>query len=146
MAIWKSLYDVFDKERTRVERTKGTTQAIRYEVEANVRFIAQASQSDMDIASIIQGLETQVFNQILKQGGSLSKTLLTEDQVVGYPEFQFYVGKTANELVHLGYQRIQLMKKLPVEQASMLKIKSLMRFLLLCAFLIDGLALPKRKV
>ncbi|NKF49651.1 hypothetical protein G3R49_03550 [Shewanella sp. WXL01] len=143
MAIWKSLYDVFDKERSRVEKQRGQLRALQFELEANIRFVASSGQQESQLLLIADKLESQTFDTILSQGFSFNNEMLKAQQIAGYAEFNRYVGRDSYQLVCDAYQRIKLIKKSPTGITG-LKLKSLLRFLLLVHFHLNGKGLPSK--
>ena len=67
MTIWKELYDIFDKERSRWQQSSANKQAIAFELKANLGFLADALSSGLSQNAIANGLEYSVFEAKLKR-------------------------------------------------------------------------------
>ncbi|ABI38835.1 hypothetical protein Shewmr4_1761 [Shewanella sp. MR-4] len=135
MSIWKELYDIFDKERSRWQQSSAGKQAISFELKANLGFLADALSSDLPQQAIIQGLECTLFEAKLKEGlslASLNHRKVTLKFIGEFAEFAKYVGKENAELVENAYSKIKSLQKLASAKPDNnydLKIKSLFRFL-----------------
>lgn len=135
MSIWKELYDIFDKERSRWQQSTANKQAIAFELKSNLGFLADALSSDLPSLAIIQGLELSLFESKIKDGltlTSLNRNKVTLAFIGEFVEFTKYVGKDNAELIENAYSKIKSLQKLALAQPEKrydLKIKSLFRFL-----------------
>ncbi|MFB2728467.1 hypothetical protein ACE02H_13455 [Shewanella mangrovisoli] len=135
MSIWKELYDIFDKERSRWQQSTAGKQAISFELKANLGFLADALSSGLPQQAIIQGLECTLFEAKIKEGlsmTSLNRRKVTLEFIGEFTEFAKYVGKENAELVENAYSKIKSLQKLASAKPDNnydLKIKSLFRFL-----------------
>ncbi|MFB2661906.1 hypothetical protein [Shewanella mangrovisoli] len=135
MSIWKELYDIFDKERSRWQQSTAGKQAISFELKANLGFLADALSSGLPQQAIIKGLECTLFEAKIKEGlalTSLNRRKVTLKFIGEFAEFAKYVGKENAELVENAYSKIKSLQKLASakpENNYDLKIKSLFRFL-----------------
>jgi len=117
MSIWKELYDIFDKERSRFEKK------------------AADKQSVFDDA-IKNGFN---FNSIVN-------TKIKGKDVKGFDEFNKYIGKDTTYLIKNVYSKISSLKKLITENPDKdysLKLKSLFRFYVLLISHIEGVSLVR---
>ena len=94
MSIWKELYDAFDKERSRWEKTSSDKQSLAFEIHRNLTFIADALHDKIDQKKIIKGLEHGVFDKAIKDGFNfnlIKKGKVTKKTIGGFSEFKKYV-------------------------------------------------------
>lgn len=135
MSIWKELYDIFDKERSRWQQSSASQQAIAFELKANLGFLADALSSNLPQTAIIQGLECTLFEAKLKEGVALSRLnrrKVTSAFIGEFAEFAKYIGKENDDLIENVYLKIKSLQKLATAQPDKdydRKIKSLFRFL-----------------
>jgi len=151
MSIWKELYDIFDKERSRWQKSNADKQALAYEIQNNLTFLADALQEEeINQKEIVKGLERKVFDKAINNGfnfNSIAKAKVTNKTIGGFSEFKKYVGKDTAYLVKNAYSKISSLSKLASEHTKKdysLKIKSLFRFFVLLATHIEGRHLPRR--
>ena len=150
MSIWKELYDIFDKERSRWQKYSADKQALVFEIQTNLTFLADALQDETDQKKIIKGLERKVFDKAINNGfnfNSIAKAKVTNKTIGGFNEFKKYVGKDTAYLVKNAYSKMSSLSKLATEQSDKdysLKIKSLFRFFVLLATHIEGRHLTRR--
>lgn len=144
MSIWKELYDAFDKERSRWEKTSSDKQSLAFEIQRNLTFIADALHDKIDQKTIIKGLEHDVFDKAIKDGfnfNSIKKGKLTKNTIGGFSEFKKYAGKDTAYLVKNSYSKMSSLSKLVSvnnDKDYSLKIKSLFRFFVLLVTHIEG--------
>jgi hypothetical protein len=135
MSIWKELYDIFDKERSRWQQSSASKQAIAFELKANLGFLADALSDGLSQSAIASGLEFSIFEAKLKEGTALTglnRRRVTLTFIGEFAEFNKYVGKENDALVENAYSRIKSLQKLVAAEPDKnhnLKIKSLFRFL-----------------
>ncbi|UXK10360.1 hypothetical protein N5094_09315 [Shewanella putrefaciens] len=135
MTIWKELYDIFDKERSRWQQSSANKQAIAFELKANLGFLADALSSGLSQNAIANGLEYSVFEAKLKEGTALTglnRRKVTQQFIGEFTGFATYIGKENNYLVENAYSRIKSLKKLVAAQPDKnhnLRIKFLFNFL-----------------
>ena len=150
MSIWKELYDIFDKERSRWQKSSANKQALQYEIQSNSTFLADALRDEIDQKKIIKGLECKVFDQAINDGfnfNSIAKSKVTEKTIGDFVEFKKYVGKDTAYLIKNAYSKMRSLNKLLSENTDKdysLKIKSLFRFLVLLTTHIEGRHLTRR--
>lgn len=144
MSIWKELYDIFDSERARWQSKTASQQTLMFEIQANLAFLADALQNELDQVSMAKGLERSCFDKSIKSGfpiNSISKKKLAAKTTGEIDEFKKYIGKDTEYLVKNAYLKIGSLTKLVkaggVKDYS-LKFKSLFRFLMLLVAHIDG--------
>lgn len=152
MSIWKELYDIFDKERSRWQQSSAGKQAISFELKANLGFLADALSSGLPQQAIIQGLECSLFEAKIKEGlslSSLNRRTVTLKFIGKFAEFAKYVGKENCELVENAYSKIKSLQKLALAQPDGnydLKIKSLFRFLVFLVAHLENRPLDQKSV
>ena len=135
MSIWKELYDIFDKERSRWQQSSASNQAIAFELKANLGFLADALSSGLSQSAIASGLECSIFEAKLKEGAALTalnRRKVTLKFIGEFAEFAKYVGKENDALVENAYSKIKSLQKLVAAEPNKshdLRIKSLFRFL-----------------
>jgi len=150
MSIWKELYDIFDKERSRWEKSGADKQALSFEIQSNLTFLADALQNKLTQKNITQGLERSIFDNAIKDGfnfNSLNKAKVTTKTIDGFDEFKKYIGKDTAYLIKNAYVKLSSLTKLVSEDANKdysLKIKSLFRFFVLLAVHIEGHTLSRQ--
>jgi hypothetical protein len=151
MSIWKELYDIFDKERSRWQSKNANKQSLIYEIESNLAFLADAIQNNLNPVEIIKGLENLVFDKSIESGFSLNSISknkkVTTSTIGGFDEFKKYVGKDTEYLVKNAYLKIGVLKKLTNFSDGKnidLKLKSLFRFLMLFVAHVEGRHLTRR--
>jgi len=96
MSIWKELYDIFDKERSRWQKSGADKQVLAFEIQSNLTFLADALQDEMHQTKIINGLDRKAFDKAIKDGfnfNSIAKAKVTTKTIGGFTEFKKYVGK-----------------------------------------------------
>ncbi|MGY0615833.1 hypothetical protein [Vibrio sp. FJH11] len=144
MSIWKELYDIFDKERARWQTKSANKQALVFELQSNLSFLADALKNGLGQVNIVNGLERSVFEKSMQSGfsiNSISNKKVTTKTIGGFAEFKKYVGKDTEYLVKNAYLKIGTLTKLVNSSDSKnysLKIKSLFRFLMLLITHIEG--------
>jgi len=137
MSIWKELYDIFDKERARWESKSTNKQALVFEIQSNLTFLADALQGEYSQTDIIKGLERSVFDRSIESGfliNTISKKKITAKTIGGFDEFKKYINKDTEYLVANAYSKISSLSKLVKlgnGKDNSLKFKSLFRFLVL---------------
>lgn len=135
MSIWKELYDIFDKERSRWQQSSASKQVIVFELKANLGFLADALSSNLPQTAMIQGLECTLFEAKLKEGVTLSqlnRRKVTSAFIGEFAEFAKYIGKENDYLIENAYSKIKSLQKLATAQPDKnydRKLKSLFRFL-----------------
>jgi len=144
MSIWKSLYDIYDSERSRWQQQGTHKQALAFELHSNLTFLADAIYERLDQQQIIKGLERKVFDQSMKNGfsiNSLNSKNLAAETIGEFDEFKKYLGKDTEYLVKNVYLKIGSLTKLAQANKEMdcsLRLKSLFRFLMLVVAHIQG--------
>lgn len=144
MSIWKELYDIFDKERSRLQNVKTDKQALAFEIQSNLDFLADALQNKIDQNKIIKGLEHKIFDKAIADGfdfNSIRNSKVTKKTVGGFSEFKRYIGKDTAYLVKNVYSKMSSLNKLISEQDDKdysLKIKSLFRLFVFLLIHIEG--------
>jgi hypothetical protein len=150
MSIWKELYDIFDKERAKWQKSGASKQALLFEMQSNLTFLADALQNELGQMEVVKGLERTVFEQSLKDGynfNKISRQKVTDKTIDGFEEFKKYVGKDTDYLIKNAYSKMRSLTKLVNASSSKdhtLKIKSLFRFLMLLVAHIEGRPLTRR--
>lgn len=150
MSIWKELYDIIDKERSRLQKSSADKQALAFEIQSNLTFLADALQDEIHQTKIINGLDRKVFDKAIKDGfnfNTIAKAKVTNKTIGGFTEFKKYVGKDTAYLVKNAYSKMSSLTKLvsePTDKDYSLKIKSLFRFFVLLATHIEGQHLTRR--
>lgn len=150
MSIWKELYDIFDKERSRFEKKIANKQYVKFEIQKNSTYLADALQDKIDDKTIIKNLEHSAFDEAIKNGfnfNSLRTAKIKDKDIIGFDEFEKYIGKDTDYLVKNAYSKINSLKKLVLESPDKdfsLKIKSLFRFYVLLVTHIEGRSLVRR--
>ncbi len=149
MSIWKELYDIFDKERSRFDKKSADKQSVTFEIQKNATFLADAMESSLENIKIIYGLEHSVFDQAITTGfdfNSIVNSKLRRKEVEGFSEFYKYINKDTAYLIKNLYLKISLSKKIAAENPKRdvsLKIKSLFRFYVLVISHIERVPLKK---
>ena len=144
MSIWKELYDIFDKERSRFEKKGTDKQSVTFEIQKNSTFLADALQNNVTQEIIIKGLEHFAFDNAIKTGfdfNSIANTRLKDTEVDGFDEFNKYIGKDTAYLIKNTYSKISSLKKLVKVSRNKnysLKLKSLFRFYVLLISHVEG--------
>jgi len=150
MSIWKELYDIFDKERSRWKKSSADRQALVFEIQSNLTFLADALQGKINQKKVINGLDRKVFDIAIKDGfnfNSIKKAKVTKKTIGGFSEFKKYIGKDTAYLVKNAYSKMSSLSKLVSEHSDAdysLKIKSLIRFFVLLMIHIEGQHLTRK--
>ena len=150
MSIWKELYDIIDKERTKWQKSGADKQALSFEIQSNLTFLADALQNKLSQKEIVKGLERSAFDKAIKDGfkfNSIAKAKVTIKTVGDFDEFKKYVGKDTAYLIMNVYSKINSLTKLVSENTEKnysLKIKSLFRFFVFLSSHIEGRHLTRR--
>ncbi|WP_445397942.1 hypothetical protein [Zobellella sp. An-6] len=144
MSIWKELYDIFDKERARWQSKNANRQALIFEIQSNLTFLADALQNELSDIDIAKGLERKAFDKSIESGfsiNSISKEKVTARTIGDFDEFKKYIGKDTEYLVKNAYSKTGSLLKItstPNSKNHSLKFKSLFRFLMLLVTHIEG--------
>ena len=135
MSIWNTLYSIFEKERELLTKSQASKQALTFEIQSNLIFLADAIKNGLAQPLIINGLEHQIFDNALISGynfNSLNNKKIQLTMVKDFAEFHKYIGKDSQYLIHNAYSKIKSLKKLNQSDSTnnlTLKLKSLFRFL-----------------
>jgi hypothetical protein len=150
MSIWKELYDIFDKERARWKTMNTNKQALVFEIQSNLTFLADALQNELSQTDIVKGLEVSVFERAMENGlsiNSISKKKVTTKTIGDFAEFKKYIDKDTEYLVKNAYLKMGSLTKLVNSgdgKSYSLKFKSLFRFLMLLVTHIEERHLTRR--
>ena len=150
MSIWKDLYDIFENERSRWQKKGANKQALTFEIQCNLGFLADALHSQLSQTEIIKRLEHSVFDQSISNGfsiNSIRKKQVTDKTVGDFDEFKKYVNKDTEYLVKNSYSKIRSLSKLINANSNKdysLRIKSLFRFLMLLVAHLEDRPLTKK--
>lgn len=150
MSIWKELYDIFNKERARWEKSNAHKQALVFEIQSNVTFLADAIKSQISQSQVVIGLERTAFDQSIREGvefNSIAPERVSSKTIGGYAEFKKYRDKDTEYLVKNAYAKMGSLTKLINSKDGKdysLKIKSIFRFLILLIVHVEGRCLPSR--
>ena len=68
MSIWKTLCEIFDKERAVLNKGKTNKQALTFKLKSNLLFLADALNNNIKRAKIIEQLEHKVFDLSIDKG------------------------------------------------------------------------------
>ncbi|MCL6417520.1 hypothetical protein MIB92_17800 [Aestuariirhabdus sp. Z084] len=151
MSLWKELYAIFDNERSRWQSSSATRQELVFELQGNLRFLADALHNDLDQAAIAQGLDSAVFERSLASNfsfNSICKRSLKASTSGDFDEFKKYLGKDTEYLIKNVYSKILLLKKLSTINAPSdlsRRYKSLFRVLMLVVAHIENQPLKRQK-
>lgn len=150
MSIWKELYEIFDKERAHWKKSSAGKQAVVFELNANLTFLADSIEAKSTTQQIAMGLENAAFDAALRDGidfNSICKRKLSKQVVGDFVEFNRYLNKDADYLIKNAYQKIKSIKKIASQGSQKdlsLKIKSLFKFHVLLLAYIEGRHLTRR--
>ncbi|MCH1920781.1 hypothetical protein L9G15_15255 [Shewanella sp. A3A] len=136
MSIWKELYDIVEKEFGRWQNRQHKQQALLFEVQSNLLFLAEAIKAQLPASKIVAGLERKAFDKALEQGLELERRTVTRATIGEFVEFHKYLGKDSHYMVKNAYAKMNALSKLvqaDSEQDYDLKLKSLFRFMVLLA-------------
>lgn len=136
MSIWKELYDIVEKEFGRWQNRQHKQQALLFEVQSNLLFLAEAIKAQLPASKIVAGLERKAFDKALEQGLELERRTVTQATIGEFVEFNKYLGKDSHYMVKNAYAKMNALSKLvqaDSEQDYDLKLKALFRFMVLLA-------------
>ncbi|WP_417762244.1 hypothetical protein [Shewanella sp.] len=134
MSIWKELYDIVEKEFGRWQNRQHKQQALLFEIQSNLLFLAEALQANVPADKIVAGLEHQAFDKALEQGLELDRRQVSVRTIGEFDEFKKYLGKDSVYMVKNAYAKMNALRKLVQaddQQDYDLKLKSLFRFMVL---------------
>lgn len=147
MSIWKELYDIVEKEFSRWQARQHKQQALVFEVQSNLLFLAEALAAKLPTKQIVTGLERKAFDKALEQGLELDKRQVSQQTIGEFDEFKKYLGKDSEYLLKNAYAKMNALTKLVQADDSKdydLKLKSLFRFMVLLAAHLEHKSLSRQ--
>lgn len=150
MSLWKELYDILDKERSKTKQSKAHKQALLFEIDSNARFLASAIENKLSNSGIAAGIDKSAFEKALTDDFDFNKcqTKSLEPKTIGqFKEFKKYLKKDSHWMIYQAYSRLnQLAKLLAADPNSdhQLKIKTLFRYLVMLNAHLHGNTLQRK--